>query len=57
MDRMLGSCIKGSNQITDAYLLALAIQNHGRMVTFDYRMQLLAPKSSAEYETLVLLRP
>jgi toxin-antitoxin system PIN domain toxin len=57
MDRTLGSRIKGPNQITDAYLLALAIQNHGRMVTFDYRMQSLAPKGSVEHDGLVILRP
>lgn len=57
MDLRLGKRIKGPNQITDAYLLALAISNHGRMVTFDYRMQSLAPKGSAEHDALVILRP
>jgi len=28
----------GHRQITDAYLLALAVRNHGRLVTFDARM-------------------
>jgi toxin-antitoxin system PIN domain toxin len=49
--------LQGHKQITDAYLLALAMHNDGRMVTFDYRMDSLAPKGSAERESLVILRP
>ena len=57
MDLSLGRRIKGPSQITDAYLLALAIRNDGRMVTFDYRMETLAPERSTEREALVILRP
>lgn len=56
VDTSLGKRIKGPNQITDAYLLALAIRNGGHMVTFDYRMEALAPEGSAEREALVILR-
>jgi len=57
LDRSMGSRIKGPNQITDAYLLTLAIRNSGQMVTFDARMQSLAPTGSAEYDSLLILRP
>lgn len=57
LDRRLGKRINGPNQITDAYLLALAMQNDGRMVTFDYRMETLAAEGSVEREALVILRP
>jgi hypothetical protein len=57
LDRRLGRRIKSPCLITDAYLLALALQNDGRMVTFDYRMETLAPEGSAEGEALVILRP
>jgi predicted nucleic acid-binding protein len=53
----LGSRIKGPGQIKDAYLLTLATHNDGRMVTFDYRMESLAPEGSAEHDALVILRP
>jgi predicted nucleic acid-binding protein len=56
VDKRLGSRIKGPNQITDAYLLTLAARHKGRLVTFDYRTQSLAPKGSEEHETLVILR-
>lgn len=57
LDRCLGKRIKTPTLITDAYLLALAIQMDGRMVTFDYRMEALAPEGSVEREALVILRP
>ena len=57
LDRCLGRHIKSPSLITDAYLLTLAMQNDGRMVTFDYRMETLAPEGSAEREALVILRP
>lgn len=56
VDRQFGSRIKGPNQITDAYLLALAILNDGRLVTFDYRIEALAPKGSREHAALEILR-
>jgi uncharacterized protein len=49
--------IHGHNQITDAYLLAMAIHRNATLVTFDSRMQALAPKGSAEHHALVILRP
>ncbi|MGO9316837.1 MAG: TA system VapC family ribonuclease toxin [Terracidiphilus sp.] len=57
LNRRLGRRIKSTSLITDAYLLALAMQNDGCMVTFDYRMETLAPEGSAEREALVILRP
>jgi uncharacterized protein len=57
MDLTMGSRIKGSNQITDAYLLNLAIHYQGKLVTFDHRTRSLAPKGSAEHDTLVILHP
>ena len=56
LNKRLGRRIKNPSLITDAYLLALAMQNDGRMVTFDYRMETLAPEGSAEREALVILR-
>lgn len=57
IDQQFGSRIQGHNQITDAYLLALAMHHQGRMVTFDYRMASLAPKGSQEENALVILKP
>ena len=46
----------GHKQITDAYLLALAIDHHGKLVTFDRRMLQLAPEGSAERGALEILK-
>jgi toxin-antitoxin system PIN domain toxin len=48
---------QGHKQITDAYLLALAVYHKAKLVTFDRRMAILAPEGSAEREALVILRP
>lgn len=56
VDLRLGRRIKGPNQITDAYLLTMAVHHKGRLVTFDYRTQSLAPKGSEEHDALVILR-
>jgi toxin-antitoxin system PIN domain toxin len=41
--------IHGPRQITDAYLLALAVENEGRFVTFDGRIPVnLCPRSRPE---------
>ena len=56
LDKRLGRRIKSPSLISDAYLLTLAMQNGGRMVTFDYRMETLAPEGSTEREALVILR-
>lgn len=57
IERQFGTRMQGPNQITDAYLLALAMHHQGRMVTFDYRMSSLAPKGSKEETALVILEP
>ena len=49
--------LHGHKQITDAYLLALALRHKGRLVTFDSRMSSLAPEGSPEHDALVILRP
>jgi len=56
VDLRFGSRIKGPSQITDAYLLSMAVHHEGRLVTFDYRTQSLAPKGSEEHKALVILR-
>jgi hypothetical protein len=48
--------LHGPKQITDAYLLALAMHYDGRMLTFDYRMEALAPEGSVERQALMILR-
>jgi predicted nucleic acid-binding protein len=45
----------GPKQITDAYLLMLAIHHKGKLVTFDRRMLALAPEGSEERDSLELL--
>ena len=47
--------VVGPQQITDAYLLALAIQNGGCLVTRDRRMRGLAPEGSSSYASLLVL--
>ena len=39
----------GHQQVTDAYLLSLAIRNHGRVVTFDQGLEFLAGEEFAEH--------
>ena len=46
--------IIGPNQITDAYLLALAVENQGRLVTFDRGIPLHAVQL-AKHRHLVVL--
>jgi len=36
------SCILGHRQVTDAYLLALAVSHGGRLVTFERKISLKA---------------
>jgi toxin-antitoxin system PIN domain toxin len=48
------SYILGPNQITDVYLLALAVKNGGRLVTFDRGVPLRAVRG-AEARNLVVL--
>jgi toxin-antitoxin system PIN domain toxin len=49
--------MRGHKQVTDVYLLAIAIHRKGKLVTFDYRTQSLAPKGSDEYNSLQILHP
>ena len=46
----------GPKQVTDAYLLALAIHRKGKLVTFDRRILTLAPEGSAEHAALEILQ-
>lgn len=48
------SYVLSSKHVTDMYLLALAVQNQGRLVTFDRRIDLQAVKG-AEKEHLCVL--
>jgi hypothetical protein len=46
----------GHKQVTDAYLLALAIHHTGSLVTFDSRIVALAADGNLERDALVILR-
>ncbi|MBA3339715.1 MAG: VapC toxin family PIN domain ribonuclease [Gemmatimonadaceae bacterium] len=46
--------IHGPRQITDVYLLALAVANHGRLVTFDTSIALDAVKGATSRHVLRL---
>ena len=48
------SCVHNHKQLTDLYLLGLAVKNKGRMVTFDQRISLEAVHV-AKSENLVVL--
>ena len=48
--------IHGPRQITDVYLLGLAVRNGGRFVTFDARIALQAVRTATE-KNLVVLQP
>lgn len=46
--------ILGSRQVTDAYLLALAVRNSGRLVTFDRGVPLAAvPAATPEHLAII----
>lgn len=47
--------LNGFKQLTDAYLLGLAIHRKGRLVTLDRRMLALAAKDSLARRTLFIL--
>jgi toxin-antitoxin system PIN domain toxin len=47
----------GHKQITDSYLIALAIHHHGKLVTFDSRMVALAGQGNIKGDALLILRP
>lgn len=46
--------IHGPRQITDVYLLGLAVQRQGRFVTFDGRVPLQAVRNAGEKNLVVL---
>ena len=46
--------VLGPNQVTDAYLLALAVAHNGRLVTFDQRIALTAVPGARPEHLLVL---
>ena len=46
--------IHGPRQLTDIYLLALAVQNDGRLVTFDSGIPLSAVKKASTQNLLIL---
>jgi uncharacterized protein len=46
--------IHGPRQLTDAYLVALAVKHHGRLVTFDGRMVRSAAVGSTDAHLVVL---
>jgi hypothetical protein len=48
------SCILGSNQITDVYLLALAVKNGGRLVTFDRTISIAAVRGAQARHIVVI---
>jgi len=46
--------IHGARQLTDVYLLALAVQHGGRLVTFDTRIPLAAVRRATTQRLLIL---
>lgn len=52
--RLLWDRVLGSRQVTDAYLLALATANAGRLVTFDRGIAAEAVRGAAKKNLLVL---
>jgi predicted nucleic acid-binding protein len=44
----------GPRQVTDAYLLALAVERNGRFVTFDQRISLDAATGAKRRHCVVL---
>lgn len=53
-ERIDRSRIHGPRQLTDAYLLALAVANGGRFVTFDRTVPLSAVRGASEAHLTVL---
>lgn len=51
----IGKRVSGHRQVRDAYLLALVTHHRGTLVTFDRRIQQLAPPDSAEHGSFVVL--
>jgi len=55
IDTVYGDRVVGHRQITDAYLLALAVKNGGRLVTFDKTVPLAAVRGGKPENLLVLM--
>ncbi len=53
-DRFDWRHILGSRQLTDAYLLALAVHHNGRLVTFDRSLSLSAVKGADEWNLVTI---
>lgn len=49
------SWLSGHKQLTDAYLLGLAIHNKGRFLTLNQRTLVLAPERTSARRSLVIL--
>jgi uncharacterized protein len=57
LDQHVLGRLSGHQQLTDAYLLSLAIRRQGKLLTFDKRVLRLAPDGSAERTHLEILEP
>ena len=55
LDDTIRQCLRGHKQLTDAYLLSLAIHHRGKLVTFDRRMLALAPEGTKARDALEML--
>ena len=56
IDSEIRQRIQGHRQVTDAYLLGLAIRRKGMLVTFDQRMSDLLPEKMKVKKVLLILR-
>lgn len=48
--------LQGHQQISDAYLLTLAMRHRGKLLTFDRRILQLAPEGTVERNALEILK-
>jgi toxin-antitoxin system PIN domain toxin len=55
-DAVPSDLLLGHNQVTDAYLLGLAIRHDGRLATLDQRIAALLPPKSPHKDTLHVIR-
>ena len=53
-ERLIWQHVLGSRQVTDAYLLALAVDRGGRLVTFDRGMSIAAVEGAAKRHLVTL---
>jgi toxin-antitoxin system PIN domain toxin len=53
LEEILGHC-RGHRQVTDALLLAIAMENGARLATFDSRIRHLSPDSDAVVQVPVI---